>query len=689
METNAIRKFTLIMGIVCLALAGCAAQPSNEGNENRVGTEQAKAPAGSIPESTEAETAQTTPASTENVDSETLSAAQEPTGEAAQSYQPPQPVDSDIELDLAALDMQSTSADIQARIAQSQSLWHTVWLDGMITWYAPDGQQAPPQVYRGQIWFDQNGMKFRSLTGTPGEDPSSAKISDGQNIYEVDPQSGSGNSTTMPTFAQEGVNLAGIVGSPLSELLFSGSLGQRGGNYMPTAVEKIAGRPALVVDWYSDETQLPVDRFWVDAQTGVFLRMQHFSKAGGDVLSSDIQLTQIFYNLELAQDLFRLPSSDLPVFTEDWSSVSTVPHKTAANVQSPAGLQPGELYFNWTPLTEGGEIPSPQLMRVPVSCLLDHTCSTAEAVAGAPQSGSGNEYYPLTLTWSPDGSRAAATQIVTLEDKMATRLYLYQPSDGSWTQLGEYGLIDEVSWSPDGQWIAFQINMNGYQICAIRADGSEWQVLAAGEPISGDNINTEILRLAGWEGENLYYLETVLPDGTANKIFRTRPGEEGSELVREYPRSQVSESIAMVAGGRFLSMGHDDHFRYLNLVDLNGANLEQLIRFKKSYNFFTGSADGSWIAFTLTPGIEKMDFSSDIFLVHPDGTGIRQIASFEHPLESLLFSPDNQYLLISSREELGQLFLVSIEDGSRSLLQIPGLALNDQINQISWRTSSQ
>lgn len=674
MKTSLIRKIMMGSGIVCLVLAGCNAKPIGVGKDNGKINEPVVTQAGLTPQ---AEIVLTSPDSMGGTQ-----AAQELVSEVEVAYQPPQTVDSEIELEITPLDMQSGSAEIQDRIAQSQSLWRSVWLEGLITWYPQDGGQTSSQVYRGQVWFDQSEMSFRSLIGSPGKDPASAKISNGESIFEFDPFSGNGTSTNLPTFAKQGVNLAGIVGSPLSELLFSGALAQRGGNYAPVFTEKIAGRPALVVDWRSDGAEQPVDRFWVDVQTGVFLRMQHFSKAGGDVVSSDIAFTQIFYNLDFTDELFRLPLVDMPIFQEDWSKVSEVPRRSVTSAPPAADSQSGEIYFNWFAPEDG----TPRLMRLSVPCLVNNTrCSEAEVVTNVPESSASSQSFPVSLVWSPDGSSAAATLISDVSGRLVTKLFIYQPEGDNWTLLGEFDLIDAVQWSQDGQWIGFLTNQDGYKIYAIRVDGTGLQELAAGEPVSVEDTSTEILQMIGWHEGSLYFLQTIQPFGTSNKIHKTRPEDGVVELVGEFTPAQVGQSIIMTADGQAVTIAYDDQFRYLNIVDLSVPNLRRLISFKKSHSFFSGSPDGQWVAFTMTSDPANMDFKTDIFAVRPDGTDMRQLAAFDNYLEGVTFSPDSLFLLVHGGDVVGQLFLISLEDGSQRLLQIPGVPLGDRIGQVSWR----
>jgi len=57
--------------------------------------------------------------------------------------------------------------------------------------------------------------------------------------------------------------------------------------------------------------------------------------------------------------------------------------------------------------------------------------------------------------------------------------------------------------------------------------------------------------------------------------------------------------------------------------------------------------------------------------------------AFDNYLEGVTFSPNSLFLLVHSGDAVGQLFLITLEDGSQRLLQIPGVPLADRIGQVS------
>ena len=52
------------------------------------------------------------------------------------------------------LTMDSPSDAIRQKMQNSSTFWQTIFVDGTITWFAPDGQSTPPQIYHEQDWIE-------------------------------------------------------------------------------------------------------------------------------------------------------------------------------------------------------------------------------------------------------------------------------------------------------------------------------------------------------------------------------------------------------------------------------------------------------------------------------------------------------------------------------------------------------
>lgn len=207
----------------------------------------------------------------------------------------------------------TTPSDPYELMLFSHTRWDSLWADYEIIDYAGDDANTPLQSVRTQVWLDQPA-RARLLTGPVGGAPERIWLGDGRRYQEtgfeiaelpdleglvfVPPPPGSDTIFPHP--------LAGTLGTRLGDYIFSTPLAQRGGIYRSVGESEWAGRPALVLE-YSREPGGPViDRFWVDAQTGVILRALNFSKPGGAALGSEISASAIVYDLPLDEALFQL-----------------------------------------------------------------------------------------------------------------------------------------------------------------------------------------------------------------------------------------------------------------------------------------------------------------------------------------------------------------------------------------------
>jgi hypothetical protein len=174
---------------------------------------------------------------------------------------------------------------------ESATKWETVWMDGVATWYDPSGSGQPPQVFHEQVWIDQTTSRFRVLLGPVDGPAETFKVCDGMTILELDLNNGQSQSHPLPDFAkasqfvpqvEPGVvypnPIWGQIGTPLSELAFSADRAQNRGTFEAVAVESVAGRQVLAVEWTYVDNQQPSFRAWLDAGTAVILKIQEFGK---------------------------------------------------------------------------------------------------------------------------------------------------------------------------------------------------------------------------------------------------------------------------------------------------------------------------------------------------------------------------------------------------------------------------
>lgn len=598
----------------------------------------------------------------------------------------PEPVSS-IQGTSSTLSLDSTSAEIQTAMLESATKWNTIWLDGTVIWYDPTGSGQPPQVFHEQVWIDQSINRFRTLLGPVDGAAETFKVCDGTTILEMDLNSGQSQPRLLPDFAKEthyvppvepNVSypnpLWGQIGTPLSELIFSADRAQGQGTFKPVAVENIAGRKALAVEWTYTQNQQPSFRAWLDVETAVILKLQEFDKSGGDEVQSERVVEQVTYDAPFDDNLFSMQFSTLPGFSDiignPLTSVEAVP--TVSSELDPLG----QVYFFITDRVYGNE--TAKLVRLPGSCVAGETpCPEAETITTP----FGLNFSLTSLVWSPSGKYAAFAYPVS-QDGQTTDLFLFDPENQSWQSLAEFRFIDPPIWSPDGNWLAFRVQdgEGGSDIYAVRRDGSDLTNMTDSDklPLEGkpyilsgwinDNI---ILRSGNPGGGGLVYLRRI-GDGFTKPLFDTPwtksdmvPSPDGSFLA--YP--DISEQKTM-----------------LKLLSPDGNTFRDLATFQSGSIYpIVWSPDGTQITFARLDS-EPIN-GQDVYVIGRDGRNLQQIYhSSMGSIGSIAYAPDGQYLLIQDDDSTGRhIYVVDLLTLETRLLQAPGLPLDWWWLAPSWK----
>ena len=158
----------------------------------------------------------------------------------------------------ASLTMDSSSEAIRQKMQDSTIFWRTIFVDGTVTWYPPDGVNAPAQVFHEEDWIDYANRRFRVLLGPADSTAETLHVCDGTTILEIDLKSGQSQSRPLPKFARDPSPVAGQdmlwgqTGTPLTEIALSAnyaSAAASAGVFQRLRMETVAGRETLVVDW--------------------------------------------------------------------------------------------------------------------------------------------------------------------------------------------------------------------------------------------------------------------------------------------------------------------------------------------------------------------------------------------------------------------------------------------------------
>ncbi len=588
-----------------------------------------------------------------------------------------------------SLSMESGSEAIQQKMLQSASTWKTIWLDGTITESVGGAEGVPEQVTRQQVWIDQLTARFRVLSGPAAGKAQKFKVSDGTSILQMDLPSGATQMEPMPqgVAGQFVPNLTpgmaspnpiwGKLGEPLAELAFPSDMAQNAGTFTPISTERIAGREALVVDWTYISNPLPSWRLWLDVRTGVILKMQDFGKGGGTQVQTEDAISQVEYDPPaLPDDLFSVTPAALPDFSDMYGN-PLVPVTPGTAVQAGTDSR-GDVYF--FVLTPGGDAQGAQLVRLPASCVAGkQTCPSPENIALPDKTYANNG---PALAWSADGTHVAfAADTGTGK----ARLFVSRVPIQAWTEIAHFPYIDMAAWSPDGTWISFRVQdgQGNDDFYVIHPDGTNLHNItntgtlpAAGRPYTVD----------GWITNQLI-------------IHSARPGSDNTAFLLRVDDGQIIPfSVTLITksifypspDGSLLAFGQYDNASRtdtLRLIAPDGSRLRDLVTLKNSIGSIVWSPDGNSLAFAVTGDSSQPQLQSSIYVINTDGRSLKQVYASDGSISSMIgtltFSPDGQYLLL---EDFGtnHIFVVDLNSLKSSLLQAPGLSLNDYWRQPAW-----
>ena len=219
-----------------------------------------------------------------------------------------------------------TGEDVRQFMLFSFKRWHTLWADLTVDYYAGDGSTTPVQSMRNQVWISQPDQ-MRAISGPNGGAPERIFVMSGNAFSENNGavmQTGPMTTYEPPLALSDTVYphpLEGWFGTPAGSLIFPQSLAQRMGEYAIVGQEAFAGREAIVVEW-SREPGVVIDRFWVDAGTGILLRWLNFSKPGGGALNSEMVVTSLLLDAPMPAQAFFF---GLPWPGEFYSGVDGLP----------------------------------------------------------------------------------------------------------------------------------------------------------------------------------------------------------------------------------------------------------------------------------------------------------------------------------------------------------------------------
>jgi hypothetical protein len=580
------------------------------------------------------------------------------------------------------LSLTSSSEGIRRAMLESTTNWRSIWMDGTFVGFDPGAIEQTP-VLREQVWIDLSSDRFRIVTGYADAGAETFKASDGLMVLEMDLKTGQSHSQPLPEFGQEKQfvppftpgyaypqPLWGQMGTSVSLLAFPSDFAQSDGTFKPVATEFIAGRETLVVEWTYVANELPSWRMWLDTQTAVILKMQHFGKEGSEAVQSETVINQVVYDPAFADDLFRAPAS-LPQFSDITGAplTSAAPAPTASADPDPLR----EVYFFAADHVYGNE--TIQLLQVPGSC--------AAGLSRCPEAQVISTLFDLkfslpSLVWSPDGAVAAFPYPIR-EDGNRAALFLLDPQAQTWQSLAEFNFIDPPFWSPDGQWLAFRTQQgNGAEdIYAARRDGTQLANLSALEGLPHEDGP---YMLNGWINNHV-----ILRGSNAETVYLVRVDDGAVRPLFEIPWAK--SDFFPSPDGYFLAYAEASaQSTSVKLLTPNGDTRRELATFQDAWIFpIRWSPDGTSLAFVARAADPAA--GQDIYVIGQDGRNLRQVYhSNLGSINELIFSPDGRYLMFQDDDAAGRhIFTIDLSTLEQRMLQIPNVPFDWWWLAPSWR----
>jgi dipeptidyl aminopeptidase/acylaminoacyl peptidase len=211
-------------------------------------------------------------------------------------------------------------------------------------------------------------------------------------------------------------------------------------------------------------------------------------------------------------------------------------------------------------------------------------------------------------------------------------------------------------WSPDGRWLAFR--MNGHVHLLDMKGGIPFKLPlpldASASPAWLPDSNRLVITLRPDEFPRLYLTDR---NGTFLRALTPDHGEDAD------PRPSPD--------GKFVAYVHwpddDRNRRDIRIADLASGTTRVLVGAPKMKDWFPRwSPDSQWIAF-----LSQRTNHNQVWLIRPDGTGLRQLTDLGTNIEEFSWSPDGTRLaIIVNRRGKLDLAVTDIKSGKTENLKV-------------------
>jgi eukaryotic-like serine/threonine-protein kinase len=286
--------------------------------------------------------------------------------------------------------------------------------------------------------------------------------------------------------------------------------------------------------------------------------------------------------------------------------------------------------------------------------------------------------FGFNPSWSPDGKEIACGTTGIVDPRVrptASEIFRVDIATGARRRVTR-GDAAQPSWSPDGRWIAY------WGVLPRTGQRLIWTVPAEG----GDPTPVVVDRYVNWnpvwahDGRFLYFASDR--SGIMN-LWRV-PIDKGSGRVEGEPEPvTTSQQACMLPSlsrdGRHIAYASDGSRGTLEKVLFDsmtgrvfGSAAPPIVQTSGVIAECSASLDGNWLTYRLLTPRE------DLFIVHPDGLGRRQLTGDEYKNRLPQFSPDSSRIAFySNRSGKYEVWTVGVDgSGLAQETSIPGKSVS-------------
>ena len=342
----------------------------------------------------------------------------------------------------------------------------------------------------------------------------------------------------------------------------------------------------------------------------------------------------------------------------------------------------GMIYFwlshsTFDPNDPSSQIEVGKLARLPGLCVFSDAACPAPEDAPVPFQIYSSSWQQMA--WSPDGS-VAILPVAMSDDIASMAVYAYRPQEEAWTEIANFPIVDNISWSPDGKWLSLRVqNGNGnVDIYAMRPDGS------AQRNLTGENLLDKgepgFLAMCGWlEGKALVSTRGAFDELTA--FHQVDPATGEAEILFTFPT--YPGGIYPAPDNTLLAVdARSTQKQTLEIIDLDGKIEDTLAAFGQGGIYIVSwSHNGEKIAFT----VQSEPYTADdqrIYTINRNGTGLTELYR-GIVIPTLVFSHDDRYLLFTDQER--SLVSISLESLAIQKILVPVTSSNEYALYPSWQ----